>query len=370
MSGNYLPGLHGIRAIAAIAVIFSHTTVGLQRFGLNNRLFGVDRFGNIISTDLAGFGVSMFFSLSGFLITYLLLKEKAAAGSIDIKRFYMRRVLRIFPLYYLYLGLILLVLNYFQMEINSESFLMYVFLLGNIPFILGTSIDCVGHFWSLGVEEQFYLFWPIIIKKIRKPLKWVFVLLIFLLALKLGARVWDILYNGSRPSVFYTILHVNRFQCMMIGALGGILFIQKHPILKIVRNPIAEIIVWGILILVTFNQFHIASVFDNEFIALLTLVLIIQQISYDGKRVNLNKGIFNWLGDISYGLYIFHPLVLLLASKMIHFNGKSKLTDYLICYGIVFLGTILVSYLSYITFERFFLRIKEKRFSVLQKKSK
>ena len=366
MSKTFLPGLHGIRAIAAIAVIFAHTTAGLNQFGLDNRIFGVDQFGNVIATDLAGFGVSMFFALSGFLITYLLMKERNAGG-IDIKRFYMRRVLRIFPLYYLYLGLLLILLSYFGFAVEWEIVLMYVFLLGNVPFILGTPIDFLGHFWSLGVEEQFYLFWPFLIKKIKNPLKWVLILLVLLMALKVGVRVYDVLYHQSKPSLFYTILHVNRFQCMMIGALGGILFIQKHPMLRFVRNRIVELLIWVIFVLAACNQFHMISVLDNEFIAFVTVVLIIQQISDNRIWFSMDQGIFNWLGDISYGLYVFHPMVLLIASKFIHFEGQDHLTDYLVAYGAVFLGTILVSYVSYVTIERFFLRIKDRRFTALQK---
>lgn len=365
MSKNFLPGLHGIRAIAAIAVIFSHTTAGLDRFGLDNRIFGLDAYGNVIATDLAGFGVSMFFSLSGFLITYLLLREKRAGG-VRIGKFYMRRVLRIFPLYYLYLGLVLLFLTCFGMGFDFGNLMLYVFLLGNIPFILGTPIDFLGHFWSLGVEEQFYLFWPFLVKKVKNLMKWVLILLFALIALKLGARFYDVLYHQSKPSLLYTILHVNRFQCMIIGGIGAILFIQNHPVLRFIRNRWVEIGVWGILVLAACNRFHIASVLDNEFIAFVTVVLIIQQVSYDRIMFSMDKGVFNWLGTISYGLYVFHPLVLLLATRFVHF-GESSIWNYLLSYGIVFSGTIAVSYLSYITFECFFLRIKERKFTALQK---
>lgn len=367
MRKNFLPGLHGIRAIAALAVIFSHATAGLDKFGLDKRIFGVDEFGNVVATDLAGFGVSMFFSLSGFLITYLLLKEKRSSGSIHIKNFYMRRVLRIFPLYYLYLGLILMLLSFFGTGIYWESVLFYVFMLGNVPFLLGTPIDYLGHFWSLGVEEQFYLFWPFLVKKLKNPLKWVLILLLFLIVLKLGVRVYDVLYHQSNMSFFYTVLHVNRFQCMMIGALGAILIIRDHPVLRFLRNRVVEVICWGIIVLAACNQFHIASVLDNEFIALVTLVLIIQQISDKRIWISLDKRIFNWLGDISYGLYIFHPLVILLASKCFRFSGESTVLEYILCYGVIFAGTIGISYVSYITFERFFLRIKERKFTALNK---
>ena len=97
----YLPGLNGLRAIAALAVVVSHITLSLDQFGLNSNVFGTDINGSPKGLDLAGDGVTIFFALSGFLITFLFLKEKEN-GSISIKKFYVRRILRIWPLYYLF----------------------------------------------------------------------------------------------------------------------------------------------------------------------------------------------------------------------------------------------------------------------------
>src|SRR5258708_22830536 len=90
----HLPGLNGLRAIAALAVVTSHITLWLKEFGLNNKIFVTDTAGNAIGLPLAVHGVTIFFTLSGFLITFLLLKEKEA-GPIKIKDFYIRRILRI-----------------------------------------------------------------------------------------------------------------------------------------------------------------------------------------------------------------------------------------------------------------------------------
>jgi peptidoglycan/LPS O-acetylase OafA/YrhL len=91
----YLPGLNGLRAIAAFGVLFSHVNLGIEAYGLPIRK----------TSDLAGFGVTIFFALSGFLITYLLLKEKEQFNTINIKNFYVRRILRIWPLYFLFIGI-------------------------------------------------------------------------------------------------------------------------------------------------------------------------------------------------------------------------------------------------------------------------
>ncbi|MEJ0054763.1 MAG: acyltransferase family protein [Bacteroidota bacterium] len=111
-----------------------------------------------------------FFSLSGFLITYLLLEENKESG-IDIKNFYTRRILRIWPLYYLYLVLCLITSLLFGMPFPSASIVFYVLLMANIPFVFGYALPFLSHFWSLGVEEQFYSFWPWIVKKSSSILK-------------------------------------------------------------------------------------------------------------------------------------------------------------------------------------------------------
>ncbi|WP_293893625.1 acyltransferase [Flavobacterium sp.] len=158
----YLPGLNGIRAIAALSVVFSHINNKLDYYSLPKSEL----------LDLANFGVTMFFTLSGFLITYLLLKEIEKTGTIDVKKFYMRRILRIWPLYYFYL-IIVIFLNGIQ---NVEwPILFYIFILPNfktsfngvIATVVGSEnlVYMVGHYWSLGVEEQFYAFWPWLVKK-------------------------------------------------------------------------------------------------------------------------------------------------------------------------------------------------------------
>ena len=116
----YFPGLNGIRAVAAIAVVISHITIALKDFGLDPHIFGTFDDGKPKGYILAGYGVSVFFVLSGFLITYLLISEKDS-HSIDIKKFYIRRILRIWPLYYLYLIIAVITIIIFRFELNIKS---------------------------------------------------------------------------------------------------------------------------------------------------------------------------------------------------------------------------------------------------------
>jgi len=240
----YLPGLNGIRAIAAIAVVISHITLSLKDFGLNPHIFGTYSDGNPRTLDLAGYGVSMFFALSGFLITYLLFKEKEI-NQVNIKKFYLRRILRIWPLYYTYFFICFIIYFIFNVDFSQKSSLYYLFYSANIPFVLGGTLPFLAHFWSLGVEEQFYMFWPWI-NKLR--LKQITIFSILSIILLIGAKTY--LHIFTPDTILERFIHVTRFHCMMIGALGAVVYYNKSAfILKIATNKIVQLICWGIIFL-------------------------------------------------------------------------------------------------------------------------
>jgi peptidoglycan/LPS O-acetylase OafA/YrhL len=356
----HFSGLNGIRAIAALAVLFSHITIELASFGLDPYVLGRMSDGTPKATSLAGFGVSIFFVLSGFLITYLLLEEKKIR-SINIKHFYIRRVLRIWPLYYLYFFISILTLVVFDLPFEKQSTLYYIFLAANIPYIIGGAINFIAHYWSLGVEEQFYAFWPWIIKKSSAVLKVTVAICASLILLKYALRIIDIKYHSGNMSLAYDILNVTRFHCMLIGAIGAILYFRKNVVfLKVMDNFICQLLAWGIIFLVTFNKFHLISFLDNEIISVATLFLIMGQIRKKRRILNLDLPFFEFIGKISYGIYVLHPLVIFYVSKALSFTDKSNVFNYLTAYVLVILVTILSAYISYEFFEKRFLSLKGK----------
>lgn len=366
----HFSGLNGLRAIAALGVMFSHLTADLIHFGLDQHLLGTNSDGSPVTSTLAGFGVSIFFALSGFLITYLLLEEKKT-GEINIKNFYMRRILRIWPLYYLYLFLSVLTIVIFNEPINKSSLLFHLFLLPNIPFVFDARLLYLGHYWSLGVEEQFYSFWPWIVKKSKSIFKITLLICIAFILLKVVLRFYDITKNNGEITWPYELLHVTRFHCMLIGALGAILHFNNNALfLKITNNYISQSVCWLIIILVTINKFHIASFLDNEIISIVTVFLIIGQIKKDKRIVNLETSFFHFIGKISFGIYVLHPLLIAYMSKLFNFHGDNSAINYIIVYVLVFSCTILLAYISYNYFEKRFLKAKEKYSSVLSSPEK
>ncbi len=357
----HFSGLNGLRAIAAVAVVFSHTTQGLAAFGLDPFILGRYPDGNPRTTLLAGFGVSIFFALSGFLITYLLLAERET-GTINVRNFYIRRVLRIWPLYYLYLGLSVITLIAFHVHFEKQSMLFYVFLMANMPFIFGGLMPLVGHYWSLGVEEQFYAFWPWIVKKSRSVLKITIIITTSLILLKTAFKLLDMRYGISWP---YNFLHVTRFHCMTIGAIGAICYFQKDRLfMRLSNHFMMQTFAWLIILLVALNRFHIISFLDNEIIAVITVILIIGQIEKTNRIVNLDLPLFDFLGKISYGIYVIHPIVIFYAAKSITFSGSANVLHYLFVYMLISGMTIAFAWLSYTFFEKRFMRWKV-RFSTI-----
>ena len=347
----HLHGLNGLRAIAALSVVVAHISQkGIGDFGLT-KLFDL---------PMAGYGVTLFFVISGFLITNLLLREFDKQGDIDIKKFYIRRILRIWPIYYLFIIIcvtLFVILGKTQ-EIILREMWFYLFFAANIPFILQQGILILVHYWSIGVEEQFYIFWPWIVKISKTNLlKITIIIFIILFLLKIG--FWFI--NGSK-SFEYRFLTVTRFHCMMVGVMGAILFVRKN---EIFINKKIQLISWSLFFLMGMNILKIPALVGQEVIAFASLSMIMGQITIKKRIINLENRPCDFIGKISYGIYVIHPLVVLLLSRLFkNLNIEIKF-KYVLVYFSVLVVTIILAWLSYSYFEKPFLKLKSK-FSVVK----
>lgn len=350
----YLPGLNGLRAIAALSIVISHTDFlpGITDFGLN-RIF-------CFAIPMGAFAVTMFFVISGFLITYLLINEVAKQQDVSIKKFYMRRILRIWPLYYLFLivsfGVYFLFGRGQEMMVNSMWF--YVFFSANIPFIIKSGqIFILVHYWSLGVEEQFYLFWPWIVHFVRKKLLTTAVLIfVFLFLIKL--TLWFI-YG---PDFYgYRILNVTRFDCMMVGAIGAILYFNNNVrFLIFFSSKIMQSFSWILFILVSTEVIHLPYPIAQEVISVAVLSIIIGQVTVKKRIINLENKMCDFLGKISYGIYVIHPLILLLLSKLYYPLNIQICIKSVLVFGTSLSVNIITAWLSYTYYEKPFLKLKSK----------
>ncbi len=355
MSHFHLKGLNTYRAIAACVVIIGHVEIFKLKNGFANAL------------DLPFFkytgqhiGVILFFALSGFLITLLLLREKENFQSIRLKDFYLRRIFRVWPLYYLVLLLSWLLLDY-SPSMNTTLLCLTIF--PNIAHAFDIGWTASPQVWSIGVEEQFYLGWPLIVKNVRRLLIGLVLFFGFYSLLphaltpimnKLGADRSSVLLMSS---IFYG----TKFNCMAAGGIFAVLYHQKHRIATLLNRNL--FIAYGFIILpfaLWFAGFHL-KYFTDEFYSLLFAISILN-VSTNPEVINIDYKIPNFLGKISYGIYMYHWILLELLFKAHIFNAGNAILLNLMIYSLTFGSTILVASLSYHFLERPLLQYKD-RFS-------
>ena len=341
----HLPGLNGLRAIAALSVMWGHT------FQSDFGDWGVMGYQLPVVAD----GVTLFFVISGFLITYLLLNEQEKASTVDIPKFYLRRILRIWPLYYAYMIVALTVAGCW----HDPHVWFYGFFTANIPFILTAGIWPIVHYWSLGVEAQFYLIWPWLVKLSKGRINRLLVIATALCVTWLICKWGTYLIAGT--GTVYRFFAVTRFDCMMLGAIGAILYYTNNkPFNKVLGHRIGGVVS---LVLLFFSATWIAlfpAPVRPQVIAMLSLVCIVSQLH--SPIVNLENKMCDFVGKISYRIYVIHPLLIFLISALYR-HCVIQLPhgiDITIIYMTITVATIFTAWVSYRLLERPFLKMKNR----------
>ncbi len=347
---KHLKGVDTLRAVSALAVVWGHIELLKKRAGIENMLDNNCHFPN------GHIAVIFFFVISGFLITYLLVKEKESKGKIDLKKFYLRRIYRIWPLYYLILLLSFII---FPVYYSKLTILLCLTIFPNIAHVFGIAWPTSPQVWSIGVEEQFYLFWPIILTFLPKR-KIAFYLLIFIIVYTLIPFfiecVYDKYYQKQNIYFFKQFFYETKFNCMAIGSLVGFLYAEKNKVLNYIKVKIVAFLSIVLLAGLWFYRFKLNN-FNDEFYSVLFVIVLYNII--ENPKINIDTSITCFLGKISYGIYMYHWIVVLLALKYIP-HHKNQLFYNLNLYFSVFSVTIFMSWLSFISYENYFLKIKKK----------
>ena len=357
----YFPNLNGIRFIAAFLVIIHHVEQIKQ-------IFKIDNYWKVVPfIDVIGkLGVVLFFVLSGFLITYLLLAEQDKFKYINIKNFYIRRVLRIWPLYFLIIFLALWIfpnisiftLPGFEKDVVYKDLILkiilYAIFFPNLVLALFGVIPYASHTWSIGTEEQYYLVWPVLLKFFKKNRIKLMVLIIFLYLII--AKILNSNYSDTLPykHVIKTFWSSFNIDCMAIGGFYAILLFEKSKYLKLFMNNFVfytTIILTSVLIIrgVRMPYFH------YEFYGSLFGIIILN-FAVNGKlKISLENKVFDYLGKLSYGLYMYHPIGIVLSLYIaIYMNCTTNWLVYPLSLFIV----ILIAAISYEYYESIFLKLK------------
>lgn len=370
-SKAHFPNLDGLRFLGALFILILHIE------GFKN-LYGKEVIGFIYYFHpLGALAVSLFFVLSGFLITYLLLKEKEDTSTIQLKNFYLRRILKIWPLYFLIgiTGFFLLskLSSYFYEDFSIEmnfyfwiGFFLYLLFLP--PFVRSESI---GPTWSVRVEEAFYLLWPIILRRGKNYFK-VFAYPVFIILLVRNISAFLALEYPI--PVFKLLVHLSeiyRVNCMVIGGIGAYLYIKDDKkILPFIYRKDVQWIVYVITIILLAFRVHIRIIHYEVYSVLFTCIVV--NLATNPKSVvRLDYNWMNYLGKISYGLYLYNSITRVFCFEFVEYIFGKPLSGWqmeVVLYALCILSTISVATLSYEFFEKPFLKLKT-RFEVVKTKT-
>ena len=360
---GYVKALDGIRGLAILGVILFH--------------FGYLKVGWV--------GVQVFFVLSGFLITSILVNEKGLPLSDYLKRFYWRRSVRIFPLYFAYLSLVAVT---FVVTGAPETFgsqwlhlITYTFnFLRSRPDYANS--EFLGHFWSLCVEEQFYLFWPLFIYWVSQR-NLGMVISAILIAGPIG-RAFTAEYFGRQHSfeagylgqAVYSVTwsHLDAFASGALVAVSrrqeqggrGLLPVALSVLMVGIAGMMNTWLLKGHFVIDTSLGFPINMIRHGQHIWGYTLVnLSSAALVMVCTAENWVARLFQvpWLlytGKISYGLYVYHLAIQAFTRLLIPVHPRSALGVLAFCVHLAILFA--VAHLSYRFFERRFLRLKDKHF--------
>ena len=356
---RHIPALDGLRGLAVLLVILFHTAGGAQSsHPILHTIGRINQSGWI--------GVPLFFILSGFLITGILWRNYEDPHWA--RSFYMRRILRIFPLYYLALLLVILATalqgNWLSV---MQRIWIPIFFLQNLPHLYSLTITTPSplklyHLWTIAVEEQFYLLWPFLLSLQRTPRQ----------ALKLCAAVigTSILFQLALAFTPWLDLYApSLISCaaqLAIGAALAILIQTPHWQALTRQAPI--VFFSGLVVFAAstvFDQRSHPSAILHQLVEIPSITLAFAALLVLALQPGRLQNLFSlrwlrWIGEISFGMYIYHVLLLsLFNSAARHLTQSSTGIVYLTTrFLIAFFGTILISWISFRFYERPFLRLK------------
>ena len=358
----YHPELDILRFVAFLAVFIHHALPRDASLYIASGLSPAITEWLLTAKEAGAFGVDLFFALSSYLITELLLREHAQRGTFSIPDFYIRRALRIWPLYFTFLLLTVLVI---PILIPAERFgpiyiVSFALFLGNwvcaaygLPFSVATPL------WSISVEEQFYIGWPLLLRFCGvSRLKQLALALLFVAVLtRIGLAVSGV----EHPGVWCNT--IARLDPIALGAIVAFILNGRAPqISNALRHVMCAtaFVIW-LLIARYLSQAGPTSIATYALSAVASVMLLVGVLRNETRLLNMPA--FSWLvylGRISYGLYVFHLLALTLMAQVlvvpvlgISLNFETRLL-------FSFLLTVALAAVSYKVLELPFLRLKER----------
>jgi peptidoglycan/LPS O-acetylase OafA/YrhL len=304
-----IPSLDGLRALSIFLVLALHT---LQRFSLNHHI----PFGWYALFSGAN-GVFIFFEISGFLITSLLLQEHAKRGSISLSGFYLRRAFRILPPLYLYIGVIALLGLAGKIVLTRIDLVSSLFFFHN--FSATDQMWSLEHLWSISIEEQFYLFWPfLLVFCLRRPghAGRVAASILPIAIILISPVLRLLLVRSANPAMHHAGVNFFKFDFIMFGCLVALL--QHTPRFEAIYRALTRL--WWLAPAVIVGCSVVSARYQNYFDLPLGFTLngaaIAIFLLWSTRNADSAVGrILNWkpiaqIGVLSYSIYLWQTLFL------------------------------------------------------------
>lgn len=352
---NRLPNLDPLRFFLASTVLLFH----LPQLSRNQ---GLPFFDGLPIYHRGIEAVYMFFVLSGFLIIRLIYRAKLR-DAFSIKDFYVRRILRIFPLYYLILGFGLLFYNVILPALDipfpinytwKEAFFYTVFFLPNVFAKVFDPGGIIAVLWSIGIEEQFYIMIAPMLFFINT--KWVLRFLSLLLA------VYFIVYWSD----IFVILRKFTFVYFFLFAGGVVAIMEERNMLQFLkRSPIVPIAICALTLLYFITDwFMFEPLWLRDLFTCMLFALFIHSLAFNNRGIELKSRLLDHFGHISYGIYMYHAIVLnavvFMFLKLEILQNLNWTLTVVLMHLLTFAGTLLIAHISYTYFELYFLKLKNK----------
>lgn len=293
-------------------------------------------------------GVNIFFVISGFLITTICLKEKIITKSLDLKKFYIRRAIRILPVAYLYLAVLLVSNLVFKLDIAYSNIVAAALYAANFKFFKAPHVDWyTGHFWSLAIEEQFYLLFPVFLKKNTQVFTMLLLFILCFLPLLLFVQLLCPSLNGG---LLYAIPHfLIKFQAIAVGCLFSILVFNGYLRFVNAKTRIIAACIVLVFYLQVSDDYSLKVVLQNLLVYVLIGLVVVNNIYGKSDFIYkfLNYKILNTVGILSYSIYIWQQLFT---------SADARFPVSKIPFNLLFI--VIIPCLSYYLFEKRFLALK------------
>lgn len=334
---GYRPALDGLRGVAVALVMVRHL-------------------GQPVGVGGGTVGVGMFFALSGFLITTLLIEERGSTGRVHLPHFWLRRACRLLPALAVVLAAVVVWFGVVEHQSYKGPAALAALYAGNWAQIGGRPFGVLSHTWTLAVEEHFYLVWPLLFVALA-PLRWRRAAAVTLGVASAATLLRLALFAAGAAPDRLQMGTDTRLDGLLLGCAAAFFVFHRRPRVTL---PVAGAALAALAALVAVPPYHSLMLTAGYVVIPVAALLVIGHVVGPGGSPSPLTAALAWrplagMGRISYGLYLWHlPVYAVLLPRLLGLPVGARS-------AVVVVASLAVAGLSYVAVERPFLRLKERR---------